>query len=271
MGPVVVVVRAPSVEPACAVVESANTLPSRNSPPQRLVPPLDLARRGRRPRRGQQMTDPVLPADPIEQHLTGARPEAAGEHLAVVGQHLRRAPHGRASPSPTRHTPAGLSPAPPPAPTHRTANGHRSPTRSTLSRHQRDAPHQRCPSATAPSTGTAPNACNRPGASATLLRLDQPMTHQTPINRRPPRQRHHPIAVQPMTDRARPPPRMLTTQLHDPRLHLRRHLMRTRPRHRRLINQTGQTLRRIPTQPPMHRLTLTPNAPGHLAHRRRHR
>jgi len=51
---------------------------------QRLVPPLDLACRGRRTRPSQQVFDAVLTTDPIEQHLTGPRPEAAGEHLSVA-------------------------------------------------------------------------------------------------------------------------------------------------------------------------------------------
>jgi hypothetical protein len=34
------------------------------------------------------VADAVLPADSVEQHLYGLRPEAAGEHLAVVGQDL---------------------------------------------------------------------------------------------------------------------------------------------------------------------------------------
>jgi hypothetical protein len=56
---------------------------------QSLVPPLHLADGGRRIRLGQQLLDAVLAADPLEQHLRGAGlAEPAGEHLAVVGQHL---------------------------------------------------------------------------------------------------------------------------------------------------------------------------------------
>lgn len=58
----------------------------------RLVPALDLAGRGRRPRPGEDVLDAVLPADPVKQHLTSPRAEAAGEHLAVVRQDLRRHP-----------------------------------------------------------------------------------------------------------------------------------------------------------------------------------
>jgi hypothetical protein len=34
--------------------------------------------------------DPLFAADAVEQHLTGMRAEPTGEHLAVVGQQLRR-------------------------------------------------------------------------------------------------------------------------------------------------------------------------------------
>ena len=93
---------------------------------------------------------------------------------------------------------------------------------------------------------------------ATRPHLDQPMTHQTPIDRTATRHRHHPVTLEAMTDRARPPPRMLTAQLHDPRLDRRRHLMRTRPRHRRPIDQPRQTLRRIAAQPAVHALAGHP-------------
>jgi hypothetical protein len=51
----------------------------------RLVPALHFPCGGRRSGCGQQMPDPVLGADPIEQHLrAGAdRPEAAGEDFPV--------------------------------------------------------------------------------------------------------------------------------------------------------------------------------------------
>ena len=56
-------------------------------PAQAAVEPLDLPGRGRRPRLGQPVDDPVVPADPVEQHLP-ALAEPVGELLAVVGEHL---------------------------------------------------------------------------------------------------------------------------------------------------------------------------------------
>ena len=90
--PVVVVVLDPHVQFGLGVLDRVEHPPGEELAAQRLVEPLDLARRRRRPRRGQQVLDAVLPADPIEQHLTGPGPEPAGEHLAVVGQDLGRAP-----------------------------------------------------------------------------------------------------------------------------------------------------------------------------------
>ena len=52
------------------------------------VEPLDLAGGGGAPGSGQQMVDPVLPADPIEQDLDVFDPEPTGEHLSVIGQDL---------------------------------------------------------------------------------------------------------------------------------------------------------------------------------------
>ncbi len=56
-----------------------------------LMETLHLARRRRRARLRQPMHDGVVPADPIEQHLT-AMAEPRGELLAVVRQHLTRHP-----------------------------------------------------------------------------------------------------------------------------------------------------------------------------------
>ena len=53
------------------------------------------------------------------------------------------------------------------------------------SNHPRASPHPRRPSATTPSPAPAPTACNPTLRLATRLRLDQPVTDQTPIDRRP--------------------------------------------------------------------------------------
>ena len=42
----------------------------------------------------QDVADPVLSTDPIEQHLTLRGTEPSREHLPVIGQHLRRDPIG---------------------------------------------------------------------------------------------------------------------------------------------------------------------------------
>ncbi len=73
---------------AWAAARLANTRSVRNSVRNATVEPFDLAGRGRRPRLGQPMRDPVLATDPVEQHLRRRPIEAPGEHLAVIGQDL---------------------------------------------------------------------------------------------------------------------------------------------------------------------------------------
>ena len=67
---------------------------------QRPVETLDLPGGRGRAGLGQQMLDPVLAADPVEQHLDRRDVEPTGEHLAVVGQDLPRQPIGRATTPP---------------------------------------------------------------------------------------------------------------------------------------------------------------------------
>ena len=73
---------------------------------------------------GQPVGDAVVPADPVEQHLP-ALAEPVGELLAIVGEHLLRAPRTRAAPRRTPGTPPGRSPGPPPRRSRSTGNGHR--------------------------------------------------------------------------------------------------------------------------------------------------
>jgi len=69
------------------------------------------------------------------------------------------------------------------------------------------------------------------------LRLDQTVTDQTPIHRRPTRPRINPFRFEPEQDRSRTPTRVQAAELHNPRFDLRRHLMRTRTRRRHMIHQ----------------------------------
>ncbi|SLB43281.1 Uncharacterised protein [Mycobacteroides abscessus subsp. massiliense] len=57
---------------------------------QTAVKPLDLARRRRGAWRGQQVLDPLLTADRIEEHLHRRMVEPPGEHPAVISQNLLR-------------------------------------------------------------------------------------------------------------------------------------------------------------------------------------
>ena len=61
---------------------------------------------------------------------------------------------------------------------------------------------------------------------------------------------------------------MLPAHLHDPRLDLRVHLMRTRQRPRAAIGQPAQPVGRVPPQPLVHRLARHPITAGHIGDRR---
>src|SRR5271170_4020613 len=58
------------------------------------------------------------------------------------------------------------------------------------------------------------------------LRLDQPVTHQGPIDRRATRQRVSALSQQMGPDRSRTPPRMGEAKVHDPRFDRSRRLVR---------------------------------------------
>ena len=81
-----VVLGHPDVDGALGVLEGVEDLAAQALLLQGLVEPLDLARRRGRTRGGEQMADPVLRTDPVEQHGAVTRAEASGEDLAVVGE-----------------------------------------------------------------------------------------------------------------------------------------------------------------------------------------
>src|SRR5437667_6051106 len=68
-------------------------LPGVELHPEGAVKALDLPRRGRRARLGEDVVDPVLPANPVEEHFHWWLSKAPGEDLAVVGQDLGWKPY----------------------------------------------------------------------------------------------------------------------------------------------------------------------------------
>ncbi len=267
MAPLVVVLMHPRIELGLRVSDRLEYLAVQELASHRLVPPLDLAGRSRRTRRRQNVLDPVLATDPVEQHLTSAWPEPASEHFAVIRQDLLRHPKDahRLGQRLTRRTCR--------RPLNHMRRNHE-PGMIIDPRHDRRLPPVHQPH---PTNDVHLPQLHRPRSfpppiisllTTSSLWLDQPVTNQTPIHRRTARQRHHPLSLQPEQQRARTPPRMQPAQLHDPRLHHRRHLMRTRQRLGRPIRQTRQPTRRVTTQPTMHRLTRHPEPDRHIRHRR---
>gem|GEM_PF-5621124 len=266
MAAFVVVLAHPRIELRLSVGDRFEDLAVQELATHRLMPTLDFAGRGRRPRRGEDVLDPVLATDPVEQHLPSARAEPAGEHLAVIGQHLLRDTEGahrlcqrlahRTRCRPLDHM-----------------RGDHEPGMVIDTGHDArfppvDQPH--------PTNDIHLPQLHRPRPLPPLvigllapprLRLDQPVAHQTSIHRRPTRQRHHPLRLQPKQDRPRTPPRIRPAQLHDPRFDFGRHLMRTRQRLLRPIRQTRQTFGRVATQPSMHCLARHTEADRNIGDR----
>src|SRR5262249_14751541 len=76
----------PGVQTSLGFVDGGEGVEVAELAQHRLVEPVHPACRGRRVGGGQQVTDAVVVADPVERHRTGAGPEAGREHLAVVRQ-----------------------------------------------------------------------------------------------------------------------------------------------------------------------------------------
>jgi hypothetical protein len=96
--PVVVVVPHPPVECLLGLLHRGEGGSSEELLAHRLVQPLDLPRGGRRVGGGEEVADPVVQADPVEQHIGRLSTELAGEDLAVVREDRSGTPW-RESPS----------------------------------------------------------------------------------------------------------------------------------------------------------------------------
>jgi hypothetical protein len=79
-----IVARDPGVELGLGLLERGEGPPREELGAQGAVEPLDLAGGRRAPGRREQVAHVVLAADAVEEHLPASRPEAPGEHLAVV-------------------------------------------------------------------------------------------------------------------------------------------------------------------------------------------
>ncbi len=92
--PLAVVVGDPDVESSLELLDGLEALVGEELLAHRLVQALDLAGRRRRIGRGQEVADPVVETDAVEEHVGGLATETPGEDLAVVGQDLLGDPVG---------------------------------------------------------------------------------------------------------------------------------------------------------------------------------
>ena len=220
---------------------------------QAAVEPLDLARGGGMAGLGQPVNDPVVPADPVEQHLP-ALPETISKLLAIVSEHLPGHPElaqrggERQANRPARRPHHDLADHAEPGmiihPGHQLRLG---------SVGQEDPAHQIHLPQRHRSVPLPPHiAVFGPLAG---LRLDQAVADQDPVDTHPRRHRAHPGPAQLVSQPQRTPPRMLPPQLTHRRLDLHADLVRARLRAPRAVHQPAQATLLIAADPRMHALT----------------
>jgi hypothetical protein len=90
MRPILVICFHPRIQLGLRIFDRVEDFSGQEPFTHRAMPPLNLACRGRRAWRGEDVFDPVLPANTVKQHFASAWPEPASEHLAIIGQNLFR-------------------------------------------------------------------------------------------------------------------------------------------------------------------------------------
>lgn len=234
-------------------------------PAQGLVEPFHLPGRGWGGGLGEPVDDAVLPADPVEHHLTTLA-EPVSELLAVVRQDFL------GHPEPLQ--PVGEGQA------HRAAGGPADDLGDdaepgmvvdpgddlgfgAIGEHD-PADDVHLPQLHRPSP-LPPHIV--PAAPATLGRFDQTVADQDPIHRHPRRHRiRASMPAQLERDPPGTPPRMKPTQLTHQRLHLRRCLMSTPLRSAGSVFQPGESPFGIAGEPGMDGLPGHPDPGCHLDH-----
>ena len=243
-----VVVGDPLIEGCCRLQSRERCCGVEEFSSQTAMEPFDLAGRRGRTWLRQQMLNPVLPADAIEEHLHRRAPETAREHFAVIGQNLLGTPY-RPSASETVTDPPGALP---------TSTGAHTDPGMVINAGNALALVP-SPAGNPPTTSichSSIGAAAFPALPLTLTRTPPPRSTiqpgQRPIRRRL-RQRTYP-AAQFEPQPARTPRRTRTAQPQQRRLHLGRHLMRTR----RAVDATDPLTR----QGPLPRTGPTRHAPS---------
>jgi hypothetical protein len=212
------------------------------------------------------MGDAVLAADAVEQDLGRVRAEPAGEHLAVVGQHLVWEPVALQGGDKDLADAAGIGPLD--QPSHDAEPGMVIDAGQKLELAAIGQPdpahHIQLPQLHRPvPLPTAVIGLAAPAGD----RLDQPLADQGPVDRRPRRQRLQPISAELVAQPPRPPVGMAPAQLTDPHLHRGGDLLGTAARTMGPVGQPLQATGRIPIQPGIHALAGDAPPLGHLGHR----
>jgi hypothetical protein len=227
------------------------------------VEPLDLA--GGRGAAGgrEQVIDPVLAADPVEQHLGLARPEPAREDLAVVGQDLLGDPVGphRLGEVPADGPAGGADHHPgahdePRVVVDAGQDLARGPVGEQDPAHDVELPQLH---------GLAALPAAEPAVpAASGLGIDQPGSLQRPVDPRTRRDRFQARPGRLVHEPSWSPIGVAPSRLEHPHLDHRGHLMRAPRRSVGPVGQTREPLILVAAQPPMHRLAGHAEAARHL-------
>ena len=106
-----------------------------------------------------------------------------------------------------------------------------------------------------------------PALAPALLRLDEAVADEGPVDRRAPRGGGSTpsLGLEPVQDRPRTPGRVFTAHRDEAGLHLRRHLVRVAPRSRGLVDKRGrEPFVGVPPEPGVHALASHPVAAGDI-------
>jgi hypothetical protein len=228
------------------------------------VEPLDLAGRGRRANRGEQVTDPVLAADPVEQDLMSRAGGTPTEHATVVGEHALGNPVG------AKGLGEGLADRAGGGPWHRVSEDAEPGVvvEPGQDLHGRAAFQARLHDVELPQlhrAGPLPPEVVRPLAPSGPG-LDEPGADQDSVDARSRGNRVGAFARELVREAPRSPARVLPAELDHLQLGASRGSVRTAPRTLGAIDQAGHPTLPVPPEPVVQALSGDAVAAGDLGH-----